>query len=212
MGTYFDNDGEANLVDLLEFKWRVVPEAEYDEIFDDTSFKESLDEGFVAIMNETGTLDRHIIKNLDPDYPEGDLRFEVEFIQDGALLKAVKVCYPVRDDKVPYHRGDEIELNQREEEYFTELVREALKGYVDDTPQEFSQDAVRTALARIWGQMEAICGDAKLKSVLKDTTFEESARLINSWTEEYSAMEGVPLLMEFFISRAKAYAKERSNA
>ena len=138
MGSYttfaydIEEDHQAN---LLDFQWRVIPEAEYDERRDDEgyTFRENLKDGCLEVEPVNCTIDRTVIKNLYVGDPEDLPGLYVNFFYyEGELNIDGRIYYPVlEDDELTCTTGSDIDLNEDEERYFTELVREALKGYED---------------------------------------------------------------------------------
>lgn len=218
MGKYYDNNDRQKIVHLMGYKWRIIPEKEFNETYDDISYRNLLDDGLMPVEPANGDISEDI-SNLDPIWPDLNRRFEVEFSQaEDGTIEIKDIEYPMEDEDDPYTTVSLIILNKREKKYFTELVSEALKDdenygakAVNDRKASEQYRIVVAIFSRFWGSLETTGWITKkpiadaMEASDKDGSWYD---LVSRWAEEYLDQNG-PIPNDFF--KKNVLAQEQTS-
>lgn len=130
MAKIYNKENKIIKVDLTEYEWSVILKNEWD--YENVSYEETLENNIVGVRMETGFLSE-ILPTIDPIYPDGERFVEVHFVyKPEDILKlnpiAKSMAYPAscinENDYEDYY--EEIFFEEKEQEYFTKLIQEAI--------------------------------------------------------------------------------------
>ncbi len=126
MAKYTNKQGDDREYDLIQYKWSIIPETEWDNKY--ISYDECLDNNMVAIRLDSEQLG-DVFEDANPTYPDGGDFVELHYMYmtDDILCFnpiAVSITYPLNDEYDYGYRN--LQLDISEKEYFSKLLYDTI--------------------------------------------------------------------------------------